>query len=97
MRSSALGNRHLAVGAGPELGQAAAPSFIGVVIALHLVRKGSELPRLDVRIELDVDAALPLAVVPGLAWRALLHAGWRAEQGAQVALALADETYGLIR
>src|SRR5205085_1286659 len=84
-------------GTGLELGQATTFSFVGVVIALYLVRKSSELPRLHIRIELDVDGALPLSVAPGFSWSALLHACWWAEQGLEFALALANETYGLSR
>jgi hypothetical protein len=77
------------LGTGLELGQATTFSFVGVVIALYLVRKSSELFGLDIRIELDVDGALPFPIAPGLAWSALLHARWWAEQGAYFALALA--------
>src|SRR5690349_10277930 len=81
----------LCLGTGLELGQATTFSFIGVVIALYLVRKSSELLRLHIRIQLDVDGALPFSVMPGLSWCAFLHAcGW-AEQGPEFALALADE------
>src|SRR6266851_2550244 len=80
-------------GTGLELGQATTFSFIGVVIALYLVRKSSELSRLHIRIELDVDCALPVSITPGLPRRAFLHACWWAEQGTQFALALADEVY----
>src|SRR5215475_2166851 len=81
------------LGAGLELGQATTFSFVGVVIALYLVRKSSELSRLDIRIELDVHCALPLSIVPGFSWSALLYACWWAKQGSQLALALADEIY----
>src|SRR5437899_5195257 len=81
----------LCLGTGLELGQATTFSFIGVVIALYLVRKSSELPRLHIRVELDVDGALPFSVMPGLSWCAFLHARWWAEQGSEFALALADE------
>src|SRR5437879_8594772 len=81
------------LGTGLELGQATTFSFIGVVIALYLVRKSSELSRLHIRIELDVDGALPFPVTPGFSWGTLLHACWWAEQGAQLALALANEIY----
>src|SRR5258707_15047780 len=84
-------------GTGLELGQATTFSFIGVVIALYLVRKSSELSRLHIRIELDVDGALPFSITPGLPWGALLHARWWAEQGAQLALALADQIHGRTR
>src|SRR5258708_37226724 len=84
-------------GTGLELGQATTFSFIGVVIALYLVRKSSELSRLHIRIELDVDRALPLSVMPGFPRRAFLHARWWAEQGAHFALALADQVDGRAR
>src|SRR5689334_22111297 len=83
----------LCLGTGLELGQATTFSFVGVVIALYLVRKSSELLGLDIRIELDVDGALPFPIAPGFAWSALLHARWWAEQGSYFALALADEFY----
>src|SRR5215813_10344975 len=82
------------LGTGLELGQATTFSFIGVVIALYLVRKSSELPRLDIRIELDVDGALPFSVMPGFPWCTLLHACWWAEQGSEFALALANDFHG---
>src|SRR5258708_27695706 len=79
--------------AGLELGQAPSFSFICVVIALYLVRKSSELARLHIRIELDVDGALPFSITPGFSWCAILHGCWWAEQGTKVALALADEIH----
>jgi len=56
------------------LGQAETLSFIGVVIALYLVRKSSELLGLDVWIELDVHRALPVPITPSFAWRTFLLA-----------------------
>src|SRR3954466_6692803 len=92
MRSRSIRSRSIrSLGAGPDAGHAIALSFIGVVIALYLVRKGSELPRLHVWIQLDVDAASPIPIVPGFAWGAFLHACWRAEHGAYLAFALAHE------
>jgi len=79
------------LGAGLELGQADTLSFIGVVIALYLVRKSSELFGLDVRIELDVQGALPVSIAPPFTGGAVLLAGWRAEHGAQLRLALAGK------
>jgi hypothetical protein len=73
------------------LGQAETLSFIGVVIALYLVRKSSELLCLDVRIELDVHGALPVAITPSLAWWTILLACRSAEQGSKLVLALAGE------
>jgi hypothetical protein len=52
------------LGAGLELGQTDTLSFIGVVIALHLVRKSSKLFCLDVRVELDIQGALPVSIAP---------------------------------
>src|SRR6186713_1680173 len=91
MRSSAAPSTRAWLGAGPEAGQAVASSFIGVVIALHLVRKGSKLPRLHIGIELHVEAAAPIPVVPGLAGGAFLHAGRRAEHRPHLAFALTHE------
>ncbi len=52
------------LGAGLELGHADTLSFIGVVIALYLVRKSSELFCLDIRVELDVQGALSVSIAP---------------------------------
>src|SRR5579871_3461878 len=82
------------LGTGLELGQATTFSFVGVVIALYLVRKSSEPLRLHIRVELDVDGALPVTIMPGLSWRAFLHAAWWAEQASQGVLALADQVDG---
>jgi hypothetical protein len=79
------------LGAGLELGHADTLSFIGVVIALYLVRKSSELFCLDVRIELDVQGALPVAIAPPFTGGAILLAGWRTEHGTQLRLALAGK------
>jgi hypothetical protein len=79
------------LGAGLELGQAGTLSFICVVIALYLVRKSSELFCLDVRVELDVQGALPVSIAPPFTWGAILLAGWRAKHGAQLRLALAGK------
>jgi hypothetical protein len=79
------------LGAGLELGQADTLSFIGVVIALYLVRKSSELFCLDVGVELDVQRALPVAIAPPFTGGAVLLAGWRAEHGTQLCLALAGK------
>jgi len=73
------------------LGQAETLSFICVVIALYLVRKSSELLGLDVRVELDIQGALPVAVAPSFAWRTILLACGSAEQYPELALALAGE------
>src|SRR5262245_57307686 len=76
-----------------ELGQAKTSSFIGVVVALHRVRKGGELLCLDVRKELDVQGALPISIEPPLAgWLAELFGG-RAEQSPQLVLTLSGEPY----
>jgi len=74
-----------------ELGQAETLSFIGVVIALYLVRKSSELLCLNVRVELDVQSALPVAIAPSLAGGTILLACRSAEQGSKLVLALAGE------
>jgi hypothetical protein len=79
------------LGAGLELGQADTLSFIGVVIALYLVRKSSELFCLDVRIELDVQGALPVSIAPPFTGGAVLLAGWRTKHGTQLRLALAGK------
>jgi hypothetical protein len=76
-----------------ELGQAETLSFICVVIALYRVRKGSELLRLDVRKELDVQAALPVSIEPPLAWWLIQLFGWGAEQSPDLVLALSGELY----
>jgi hypothetical protein len=73
------------------LGQAETLSFICVVIALYLVRKSSELLCLDVRVELDVQCALPIAIAPPFTWRAILLACWRAEHIPELGLALAGQ------
>ena len=77
--------------AGLELGHADTLSFVGVVIALYLVRKSSELFCLDVRIELDVQGALPVSIAPSFTGGAILLAGWCAEHGTQLRLALAEK------
>jgi hypothetical protein len=79
------------MGAGLELGQADTLSFIGVVIALHLVRKSSVLFCPDVGIELDVQGALPVSIAPPFTGGPILLAGWRPKHGAQLCLALADK------
>jgi len=79
------------LGAGLELGQADTLSFIGVVIALYLVRKSSELFCLDIRVELDVQGALSVSIAPPFTGGAVLLAGWRAEHGTQLRLALAGK------
>ena len=94
-RCSASNQRQLelvaGLGAGLELGQADTLSFIGVVIALHLVRKSSELFGLDVRIELDVQGALPVSIAPPFTGGPILLTGRRPNHGAQLCLALADK------
>src|SRR5258708_16901255 len=77
--------------AGLELGQAESLSFICVVIALYLVRKSSELLGLDVRIELDIQRALPVPITPSFAWRTILLAGGSPEQGSELILTLSGE------
>src|SRR5215510_12978829 len=77
--------------AGLELGQAETLSFVCVVIAVYLVRKSSELLGLDIRVELGIQRALPVAITPRLGWRAILLACWGAEQGPELVLALAGE------
>ena len=79
------------LGAGLELGHADTPSFIGVVIALYLVRKSSELFCLDIRVELDIQGALSVSIAPPFTGGAVLLAGWRAEHGTQLHLALAGK------
>jgi hypothetical protein len=74
-----------------ELGQTDTLSFIGVVIALHLVRKSSELFCLDIRVELDIQGALPVSITPPFTGGAVLLAGRRAEHGTQLRLALAGK------
>jgi hypothetical protein len=46
---------------------------------------------LDVRVELDIQGALPVAITPSLAWRAILLACGSAEQCSELILALAGE------
>jgi hypothetical protein len=77
--------------AGLELGQAETLSFICVVIALYLVRKSSELLGLNVRVELDVQCALPISIAPSFTWWPFLLACWRAEQSPDFVLAFAGE------
>ena len=77
-----------------ELGQAKTLSFIGIVIALYLVGKGSELLRLDVRKELDVQGALPISIDPSLARWLIQLFGGGPEQSPDLLLALAGEPYG---
>jgi len=79
------------LGAGLELGRADTLSFIGVVIALYFVRNSTELFCLNVRVELDNQGALSISIAPPFTGRAVLFAGWRAEHGTQLHLALADE------
>jgi hypothetical protein len=79
------------LGAGLELGQADTLSFIGVVIALHLVRKSTVLFCLNVRVELDNQGALSVSIAPPFTGGAILLAGWRAEHGTQLRLALANK------
>jgi hypothetical protein len=74
-----------------ELCKAETPSFIGVVLAPYLVRKSSELLRLDVRVELNVQRASLGSVTPSFAWRLILFSGGRSEQSPEFALALSDE------
>ena len=79
------------LGAGLELGSAGALSFVSVVIALNLVRKSSELFCVNVRIELDNQGAMSVSIAPKFTERAVLLAGWRAENGTQLSLAFADK------
>ena len=83
-------------GLGPrlELGQAKTLSFIGIVIALYLVGKGSELLRLDVRKELNVQGALPISIDPSLARWLIQLFGGGPEQSPDLLLALSGEPYG---
>jgi hypothetical protein len=74
-----------------ELGQADTLSFVGVVIALYIVRKNTELSCLNVRVELDIQGALPVSIAPPLTGGAILLASWRTEHGAKLRLALADK------
>ena len=79
------------LGARLELGRADTLSFIGVVIALHLVRKSSVLFCLNVGVELDVQGALSISIAPPFTGRTILLAGWRAEHGTELRLAFADK------
>jgi hypothetical protein len=74
-----------------ELGRADTLSFVGVVIALYLVRKRSELFCLNVWVKLDIQGALPVSIAPPFTGGPVLLAGWRAEHGTQFRLALADK------
>jgi hypothetical protein len=74
-----------------KLGQADTLSFISVVIALYIVRKSSELFCLNVRVEVEIQSALPVSIAPSFTWRAILLAGWCAEHGTQLCLALAEK------
>jgi hypothetical protein len=79
------------LGAGLELGQTDTLSFVGVVIALYFIRKNTELFCLNVRVELDIQGALPVSIAPKFTGGAILLAGWRAEHATQLSLALADK------
>jgi hypothetical protein len=79
------------LGTGLELDQTGTLPFIGVVIALHLVRNSSELFGLDVRVELDVHGALSVSIAPPFTGGTVLLAGWRAEHGTQLSFALAEK------
>jgi len=77
--------------AGLHLGRAHTLPLVGAVIALYLVGKNSELLCLNVRVELDNQGALPVSIAPPFTGGPILLAGWRAEHGAQLCLALADK------
>ena len=79
------------LGAGLELGQTDTLSLVGVVIALYLVPKSTELFCVNVGVELDNQGALSVSIAPKFTGRTVLLAGWRAEHGAQLRLALADK------
>jgi hypothetical protein len=79
------------LGAGLELGQTDTISFICVVIALYLVRKCTELFCLNVWEELNNQGALSVSIAPKFTGGPVLLAGWRAEHGTQLRLALADK------
>jgi hypothetical protein len=79
------------LGAGLELGQTDTISFICVVIALYLVRKSTELFCLNVWEELNNQGALSVSIAPKFTGGPVLLAGWRAEHGTQLRLALADK------
>src|SRR5262249_54577251 len=92
MRSSTTSLFVVGIVAGPETGQATAFSFVGGVIAPHLVSKSSELARLDVGIEMHIHRAWAVSVMPSLTWSTLLLAVWRPEQGANLGFALAHQS-----
>jgi hypothetical protein len=73
------------------MGQEETHTIDAGVIALYLIRKGSELLGLNVRVELDVQRALPVSIAPSLAWRTILLACWGAEQRPEFGLALTGE------
>jgi hypothetical protein len=79
------------LGAGLKLGQADTPSFLGVVIALYLVRKSTVLLCLNVRVELDNEDASPVSIAPPFTGGPILLTGRRPKHGAQLCLALADK------
>jgi hypothetical protein len=79
------------LGAGLELGRADTLSFVSVVIALYLVPKSTELFCVNVRVELDNQGALSVSIAPKFTGGTVLLAGWRAEHGTQLRLALADK------
>ena len=76
-----------------ELSQTETSSFIGIVIALYRVRKASELLRLDLRKELDVQGALAVSIEPPLAWWLNQLFVGRAEQSPEFVHALSDELH----
>ena len=79
------------LGAGLELGPTDTLSLVGVVITFYLVPKSTELFCVNVRVELDNQGALSVSIAPKPAGRAVLLAGWCAEHGTQLCLALADK------
>jgi hypothetical protein len=79
------------LGAGLELGRADTLSFVSVVIALYLVPESTELFCVNVRVELDNQGALSVSIAPKFTGGTVLLAGWRAEHGTQLRLALADK------
>jgi hypothetical protein len=66
------------VGAGLELGETDTLSLVGVVIALYVVPKSSELLCVNVRVKLDNQGALSVSIAPKFTGGTVLHAGWRA-------------------
>jgi hypothetical protein len=67
-----------------ELGQTDTLSLVGVVVALHLVPKSTELFGVNVGVELDNQGALSVSIAPKFTGGTVFLACWRAEHGTQL-------------